>query len=115
MKIFIDHDYIVSQSLDYGLDRSITLEQIFINLMIQHRVEEVYSVDNTRSLDLKLSSEKLSATSTKFLTQQGSTVAHVVVSMNFNRKHVSNFFLKRTNHKNVHPKTQSEMSLYEIG
>jgi len=93
MKIFIDHDYIVSQSLDYGLDRSITLEQIFINLMIQHRVNEVYSVDNTRSLDLKLSSEILSATSTKFLGQQGSIVAHVVVSMNFNRtQHVSIFF-----------------------
>jgi hypothetical protein len=33
MKIFIYHDYIVSQSLDYGLNRFVTLEQNYIDLM----------------------------------------------------------------------------------
>jgi hypothetical protein len=34
MKIFIDHDYIVSQSLDYGLNKFVTLEQNFVDMMI---------------------------------------------------------------------------------
>jgi hypothetical protein len=34
MKIFKDHDYTVSQSLDYGLDTFVTLEQNFVDLMI---------------------------------------------------------------------------------
>jgi hypothetical protein len=57
MKIFRDHDYIVSQSLDYRLDKFVTLEQNFVDLMIQYRKEKVYTVDNTTSSDLKLSSE----------------------------------------------------------
>jgi hypothetical protein len=57
MKIFRDHDYIVSQSLDYRSDKFVTLEQNFVDLMIQHRTKEVCSVDNTTSSDLELSLE----------------------------------------------------------
>jgi len=37
MKMFIDHDYIVSQSLDYGSHKFVILEQNSIDLMTQHR------------------------------------------------------------------------------
>jgi len=33
MKMFIDHDYIVSKSLDYGLDRFVTSKQNYVDLM----------------------------------------------------------------------------------
>jgi hypothetical protein len=52
MKIFTNYDKTISQSLDYGSDKFVTLEQNSNNLVIQHRVEEVCSVNNTRSLDL---------------------------------------------------------------
>jgi hypothetical protein len=64
MKKFIDQDYIVSQSLDYGSNKSVTLKQNSIDLMTQHMIEEVYTVDNTKSLDLEMTSEKPSAMST---------------------------------------------------
>jgi hypothetical protein len=64
MKIFINHDYIVSQLLHYRLNKFVTIEQNFVNLMTQHKTEEVCSVDNTRSSDLKLSSKQPNATST---------------------------------------------------
>ncbi len=67
MKIFTDHDYIVSQSLDYRSDKFVTLEQNFVDLMIQHKKEKVCSVDNTMSSDLELSSEQPSATFTKLI------------------------------------------------
>ncbi len=54
--------------------------------MTWHRTKEVYNVDNTKSLDLKLSLEKPIATSKKILSQHAFTVAHVVVSMNFNNR-----------------------------
>jgi len=69
MKIFTNHDYTISQSLDYGSNMIITLKWNFVDIMIQHRTKEVYNVDNTRSLDLKLSLEKPFATSTEFLGQ----------------------------------------------
>jgi hypothetical protein len=34
MKMFIDHDYIVSQLLDYGSNRFVTSEQNTVDLMI---------------------------------------------------------------------------------
>jgi hypothetical protein len=54
--------------------------------MTQHRLKEVCSVDNTKSSNLKLSSEKPTTTSTKFLGQHAFIVAHVGVKMNFNNK-----------------------------
>jgi hypothetical protein len=55
-------------------------------MMTQHKTKEVYSVNNTKLLNLKLSSQQLSAMSIEFLSQQALTVAHVVVSMNFNKR-----------------------------
>ncbi len=49
MKIFIDHDHIISQSLVYRLNKFVTSKQNSIDLMIQHRTKEVYSVDNIMS------------------------------------------------------------------
>jgi hypothetical protein len=33
MKMFTNHDYIVSQSLDYGLNRFVTSKQNYVDLM----------------------------------------------------------------------------------
>jgi len=55
-------------------------------MMTQHRIKEVCSVDNTMSPNLELSSKKPSAMSIEFRGQQALTIAHVVVSMNFNRR-----------------------------
>jgi hypothetical protein len=46
---------------------SLSLEQNSIDLMIQHRTEDVCSVDNTKSSNLDLSLEKPSAMSIEFL------------------------------------------------
>jgi hypothetical protein len=37
MRMFIDHDYIISHLLDYGLNRFVSLEQNFVDLMTQHK------------------------------------------------------------------------------
>jgi len=55
---------IVSHSFDYGSNKSITSKQNFINLMTQHTIEKVYGVDNTRSLDSKMTLKKPSVIST---------------------------------------------------
>jgi hypothetical protein len=49
MKKYLNHDYIVSQLLNYGVDKILTLEQNVANLMTQHRPKGICSVDNTRS------------------------------------------------------------------
>jgi hypothetical protein len=33
MKMFTDNDYIVSETLDYGLDRFVTSKQNYVDLM----------------------------------------------------------------------------------
>jgi hypothetical protein len=86
MKKFTNHDYTISQSLDYGLDKFITSKQNFVDLMIQYIIEEVCSVDNTRSLDIEMSLEKPSAMSIEFLCQHVLTIAHVAINMNFNKR-----------------------------
>jgi hypothetical protein len=43
------HDYIVSQLLDYGVDKTVTLEQNVVDMMTQHRPKGICSVDNIRS------------------------------------------------------------------
>jgi hypothetical protein len=82
MKIFTDYDHTISKSLDYRLDKFITLKQNSINMMIQHKTKEVYNVNNNKSSYLTLSSEQPSAMSTKFLGQLALTIAHIVVNTN---------------------------------
>jgi hypothetical protein len=67
MKFFTYHNYIVSHLLDYGLNRFVSSKQNFVNMMTQHRIEEIGSVDNIKSLDLEMSLKKPNATSTKFI------------------------------------------------
>jgi hypothetical protein len=44
------HGYIVSQLLDYGVDKSMMSKQNSSNMMIQHWREGICSVNKTRSL-----------------------------------------------------------------
>jgi hypothetical protein len=53
MKIFSYRT--ILQSLDYGSYKFVTLEQNFVNMMIQCRTKEGCSVDNTKSSNLELS------------------------------------------------------------
>jgi hypothetical protein len=61
MILLKNHDYTISQPVDYRLDMSITSKQNSIDLMIQHKAENIYNVDNTRSLELKVLLKKPSA------------------------------------------------------
>ncbi len=63
----------------------VTSKQNFVDLMIQRRTKEIYSVDNTRSLKLEVLSKEPSALSTKLLGQRAFTIAHIAISMNSNR------------------------------
>ncbi len=76
-----NHDYVDLQLLDYGVDKSMTSKQNFVDLMTQHGLEGVYKVDNTKSSNLGVSSELPSATSTQLFGQQVFIVAHVNVSV----------------------------------
>jgi hypothetical protein len=67
MILFKNHDYIVSQPIDCRLNMFVTSKQNFVDLMTQCRIEEIYIVDNTRSLKLEVLSKKPSAISTKLL------------------------------------------------
>ncbi len=49
MNKYPNHDYENLQLLDYGVDKSVTLEQNYIDLIPQHGLEGIYSVDNTKS------------------------------------------------------------------
>ncbi len=49
MILFRNHCYTILQLVDYRLDFSVTLEQNFVDLMIQHKTKEIYNVNNTRS------------------------------------------------------------------
>jgi hypothetical protein len=52
-------------------------------------IEEVCSVDNTRSSNFELSSKQPSASSTKLLCQHTLTIAHIIVNKNLEkRQHV---------------------------
>ncbi len=66
MNKYPDHGYTISKLLNYGVNKSLTSKQDFANLMTQHKPKGIYSVDYTRSLNLGMSLELLSATSTKF-------------------------------------------------
>ncbi len=54
--------------------------------MTQHKTLEVYTVDNIRSLYLKLSLVKPSATSIEFIGQHAFIVAHVAINMNSHKR-----------------------------
>jgi hypothetical protein len=49
MHKYSDHGYIVSQLLDYGVDKSLMSKQNFVDLMTQHRPEGICNVDYTKS------------------------------------------------------------------
>lgn len=51
MILFKKHDYTISQPIDYTSNTFVKLEQNFINLMTQHRIQQIYSVHNVRSLE----------------------------------------------------------------
>jgi hypothetical protein len=60
-------------------------------MMIQHRLEAICSVNNTRSLDSGMSLELPSAMSIEFFAQQVLIVPHVDVSINLSmRRYMSN-------------------------
>ncbi len=61
-----DHDYANLQLLDYGLDKSMTSKQNFVDLMTRQGWKGIYNVHDIRSLDLGMSLELPNATSIKF-------------------------------------------------
>jgi hypothetical protein len=61
MVLLKNHEYIVSQRVDYRLHMYVTLEQNFVNLMTQHMTEIFYNANNTKSLELKVLLEKPNA------------------------------------------------------
>jgi len=64
MILLKDHDYKISQPIDYKLDMFVTLEQNFVDLMVQHMTKEICSVDNIKSSKLEVLLKELSAIST---------------------------------------------------
>jgi hypothetical protein len=67
MNKYSNHDYINSQLLDCGVDKSLTSEQNYVDLMTPHRLERIYNLDNTMSSYSEMSSKLPSATSIEFL------------------------------------------------
>jgi hypothetical protein len=57
MILLRNHDYIISQLVDYRSDMSITLEQNYVNMMTLHKTIFFCSVDNAMSLELVLLEE----------------------------------------------------------
>ncbi len=86
MNKYSDHGYTISQLLDCGVSKSLTSKQNSVDLMTQHRLEGICSVDYIMSLDSGISSELFNAMSTIFFVQQVLTIAHVGVSMNLTRR-----------------------------
>jgi hypothetical protein len=85
MILLRNHDYTISQPVDYKLDMFVISNQNSVNLMIQHKIEEIYNVDNTKSSKLEMLLKKPNVISTKLLGQQALTITHVIISMNSNR------------------------------
>jgi hypothetical protein len=69
MKIFTNHKYIVSKSMNYRSNKFVTSKQNFVDMMIPHKTKVVCSVYYTKSSNLELSLEQPNAISTKFLGQ----------------------------------------------
>jgi hypothetical protein len=70
--------------LDYGVDKLMMLEQNYVDMMIQHGLEGICSVDYIMSLELP------SAMFAKFFAQQVLIVAHVGVNMNLTKRQMLN-------------------------
>jgi hypothetical protein len=66
MNKYLNCGYIVSYLLDCGVNKLVALKQNYVDLMTWHMLEAIYSVDNTRSLDSKMSSKLPDAMSTIF-------------------------------------------------
>jgi len=66
---YLDHDYVDSQLVDCGIDKLVMSKQNFANLMTQHGLKGIYSVNTTRSWNSRMSLELLNAMSTKFFSQ----------------------------------------------
>lgn len=62
------HDYTISQPIDYTSNTFVKLEQNFIDLMTQHRIQQIYSVHNVRSLEEFVLSKEPNAISVKLLS-----------------------------------------------
>jgi hypothetical protein len=56
MNKYSNHDYTISQLLYCGVNKSLMSKQDYVDLMIQHRLEGICSVDYIRSLNLGMSS-----------------------------------------------------------
>jgi hypothetical protein len=61
MILLRDYDHTISQPVDYKSNMSITSKQNFVNLMIQHKTKEIYSVNNVRSSKERVLSKEPSA------------------------------------------------------
>jgi hypothetical protein len=53
MNKYLGHGYIVSQLLDCEVNKSLMLEQDSANMMAQHKLEGIYSVNYIMSSNLK--------------------------------------------------------------
>jgi hypothetical protein len=56
MNKYSNHDYIASQLLNCGVDNLMTSKKNSIDLMTQHRLKGIRSVNNTKSSDSRMSS-----------------------------------------------------------
>ncbi len=86
MILLKNQDYTISQPIDYRSNTFVASNQNSINMMIKHRTKTICSVDNTKSLEIKVSSKKLSAIFIELSSQHALVVAHIVINMNLNRK-----------------------------
>jgi hypothetical protein len=69
MILLRNHDYIVSQTMDYRLDMFVTSKQTFVDLMTQHMTNFFCNVDNTKSLELEVLLEEPNAIFVELLGQ----------------------------------------------
>jgi hypothetical protein len=69
MNKYLNHGYTISHLLDCGVDKSLMLEQDFVDLMTQHRPDKICNVNYTMSSDSRMSSKSFSAMSTKLFVQ----------------------------------------------
>ncbi len=69
MILLRNHDYIVSQTMDYRLYMFVTSKQKFVDLMTQHMTNFFCNVDNTKSLELEVLLEEPNAIFVELLGQ----------------------------------------------
>jgi len=69
MNKYPNHDYTNSQLLDCGIDKSVMLEQNYVDLMILHRSKGINSVDIIMSSNSGMSFKLFNATTIEFFGQ----------------------------------------------